>query len=292
MTSPQEARETRKLHPFSQDKEVFKDLDPIYTTIFNKAATHLAKGRWYNLWHTVLSVDYMKRILNAQEKKGEKVDRHVLIPAIILHDSGWDPEELGRIPAVIAKFPDLSEMHTNWSDPIFRMGHMQGGIAIAHKVLSDIQYQDYLAQHGEKNPEGEIREIYRIVGTHDVGWGSSYLEGKADESQNGLYHRDADACFIVSGVSFWKDYMVAREKARQKGQAVMTPRAYAKDRLQKYGERATEEGRKIFLEELKKREKEIKQIETGEKTIDFWYDEYHTQALARNERALTEENYL
>lgn len=210
---------------FYQDNLVFKDIDPIFAEIFNSVAKNLARSRWWNLWHAILSLEYMKRIVSS-EGENNNINSFILFPAIIMHDSGWDPQELKNIKEVTEKYPNLEEMNTNWTDPVFRIGHMKAGVVIAREVLEKVKYKDYLKKHGIENASSIINEILRIISVHDVGWGPGYAEGIPDMSIQGLIHHDADACFIVSGVSFWKDYKVNKEKAYIKKESFLTPEDY------------------------------------------------------------------
>ncbi len=131
-----------------------------------------------------------------------------------------------------------------------------------------------------------IEEIRHIVRTHD----NVYLPGEAEpQTVNERIHRDADACFIVTGVSFWKDYQTYAQQQRTQRKEIMSPGEYLEGRDRKYGRRETVEGNKIFAEEVRKRRGEIAD---RSKNADEWLVSYKGQADARNTHALVDGKYI
>src|SRR5262249_46639053 len=104
--------------------------------------------------------------------------RAILIPAIILHDIGWSA--IGE------------NKHTQWSAQELRRGHMEVGAQLAEHVLSMVAYSPILTQR-----------VVHLVAHHD----DQYL-GRDPETREEIIHRDADACFIFTFLSFWKDFTV------------------------------------------------------------------------------------
>jgi len=146
-----------------------------YREIWELAKPYLAKSRWWDLMHTEMSVGFLHKIL---KEEGKDYLADVLVPAIILHDTGWSTIGEGK--------------HVLWGGEEMRRRHMEAGAKIAEDILSQVGY----------NPE-LTKRIVHLVSTHD----SAYLgiEQKAEEER---LVRDADASFVLTSLSFWKDYHV------------------------------------------------------------------------------------
>ena len=164
--------------PFIEDSQEL-NLSPEYKKIWDKAKPLLAEGRHWDLWHTEISIEYMQQIL-----KGEKKDQlsSILIPAIILHDVGWS--EIGE------------EKNISWGKAEMRTKHMKEGARLARKILNEIGY----------DPE-KVEVISYLVAGHD----NAYL-GIEPKTELEKLLRDADACYILSYPSFWKDLNIKRGK--------------------------------------------------------------------------------
>lgn len=98
------------------------------------------------------------------EYLGEK--REIIIPAAILHDTGWSQltrEELGQF--YLPNYKDF--------EPALRKRHQEQGVKVANRLLEDIEY-----------PEEHLLSILEIISQHDTREGFLSLE-------DGLV-RDAD----------------------------------------------------------------------------------------------------
>ena len=115
-------------------------IKPIHQKIFEKAKPFLHTRK--NLIHTKIALQYALKLLTS-----EKGDGAVVIPAIILHDVGWNaiPEDL-----------HLTAFGPNPSNPkLARVHELEGG-KIAKAILEKLHY-----------PPEKINEIFRIVQGHD-----------------------------------------------------------------------------------------------------------------------------
>ncbi len=218
------------------------ELDTVYQQIFQAAKPYLAKGRFWDLWHTELSIADMQKIL---EEEGLINRSNVFIPAIILHDTGWST--VGE------------EKNDSWGNRDLRITHMAASAVIAKKILEDLHYDPEL-----------IPEILDLVAHHDDAYLG--LEPKILEQK---IIRDADACFILSYPSFWKD--VVKHHAKDASE-------FLDQQVQKYGKRYTKTAQSITDEQIKDR---LKEIQNQTMSIQKHYDEVYTNAKKKNEDALT-----
>ena len=77
-------------------------------------------------------------------------NREIIIPAAILHDTGWSQmtkKELGQFYL------------PNWKDfePALRKRHQEEGLKVANRLLEDIEY-----------PEEHLWDIFEIISQHDT----------------------------------------------------------------------------------------------------------------------------
>jgi|SRR5947207_10769368 len=178
-----------QLRPYLHD-EVFLQVlqeNASYQQIWREANVLLAKGRWYDLVHTAIATSHLGKILHQERTQGILRDeseeqyqeyRAILIPAIMLHDVGWSA--IGE------------NKNTQWRNQDLRRGHMEIGAQLAEHVLSTVAYSPILT-----------RRVVYLVAHHD----DQYL-GKDPQTREEFIHRDADACFIFTFLSFWKDFTV------------------------------------------------------------------------------------
>jgi HD superfamily phosphodiesterase len=115
-------------------------IKPIHQKIFEKAKPFLRTRK--NLIHTRIALRYALRLL-----KSEKGDEEVVIPAIILHDVGWNaiPEHL-----------HLTAFGPNPSNPKLARVHEREGAKIAKGILETLHYF-----------QAKTMEICSIIRGHD-----------------------------------------------------------------------------------------------------------------------------
>jgi len=113
----------------------------IYQRIFEHAKPYLRTRQ--NLIHTRIVLRYALKLL-----KVEKGTEEVVIPAVILHDVGWDavPEHL-----------HLTAFGPNLSNPRLARAHEVEGMKIARKILESLHY-----------PPEKAKEICQIIRGHDT----------------------------------------------------------------------------------------------------------------------------
>ncbi len=113
----------------------------IYQRIFEHAKPYLRTRQ--NLVHTQIVLRYALKLL-----KVEKGTEEVVIPAVILHDVGWDavPEHL-----------HLTAFGPNLSNPRLARAHEVEGAKIARKILESLHY-----------PPEKAKEICQIIRGHDT----------------------------------------------------------------------------------------------------------------------------
>jgi HD superfamily phosphodiesterase len=113
----------------------------IYQKILERAKPFL--GTRQNLTHTRIVLRYALKLL-----KEEKGNEEVVIPAVLLHDVGWDtiPEHL-----------HLTAFGPNLSNPELAKVHEVEGTKIAKKILDALHY-----------PPEKAKEICQIIRGHDT----------------------------------------------------------------------------------------------------------------------------
>ena len=99
-------------------------IKPIHQRIFKKAEPFLHTRK--NLIHTKIALRYALKLL-----KSEKGDEEVVIPAVLLHDVGWNaiPEHL-----------HLTAFGPNPSNPKLTRRHEVEGVKIAGVILEKLHY--------------------------------------------------------------------------------------------------------------------------------------------------------
>jgi hypothetical protein len=214
---------------------------PVYQTILNLARPLLVQGRWWDLWHTERAVEHMAQIIEGENLHDRAA---VLIPAIILHDVGWSA--LG------------DAKHTAWEVQSARREHMRVGAQLAGSILAQVGYPPQL--NGE---------IVHLVATHD-----NWALGLPPETPNEQAVRDADACFIFTYYSFWKDFHVAHGARPE-----LTPAGLLEEHRAKYGRRFYATTQRIVDHESAQRQHEIDQ---GALSPDEHFDRAYADLSARN----------
>ena len=164
------ARETlrNRLSPLEREVQTYVD------------SLHFAGGTWYRPIHNVIVPLAMIAICNAE---GAKRD---LVIAAQLHDIGYSAISLpSLLQGARLELKDAREAHMH-----------------ASKIMSD-EFLTRLTQEGHValSPTRK-QQLLEIIVTHDY----PYI-GKSLSDREALLHRDADRCFVLSCVSFWKDYL-------------------------------------------------------------------------------------
>jgi len=214
--------------------------------IWKEAKPLLAKCRWWDLTHTRMSIGFMHQIMHDEDRGNYE---EILMPAIILHDVGW---------TVIGE-----EKNTSWGNKDLRIKHMAEGAKIARRILEKVKYDIKLTE-----------KIVNLVATHD----DAYL-GKPQTTIGEKLIRDADACFVLTGLSFWKDYHV---KCVVKGEK-MTPQEFLDKKVVGGSKRHTITAQKITDQQIVARRKEI--VDTSKTPLQR-YKELKASAEKANEEEL------
>ena len=191
-----------------------------YRGIWGLAKPYLAESRWWDLMHTEMSIGYLFKII---KEEGKEELENVLVPAIILHDVGWST--IG------------DEKHVSWGGEEMRRKHMEMGAKIAEDVLNRVGYDPLLT-----------KQIVHLVSTHD----NTYL-GIEQKTYEEKLVRDADACFVLTELSFWKDYHV---KSVIKGEG-LAPAEFFERQVEKNSSRHTKTAQKITTKQIEERRAEI-----------------------------------
>ena len=138
------------------------------------------EGSWYRVTHNRIVPLAMRRIINGEQEADD------LMLAAIAHDAGY---AMIAIAATTAG-PD-------WQAPDRRQGHMDEGARYLEETLRAYRDAGELTITDER-----IATLRDIVATHD----NPYL-GEPLSTREERLHRDADRCFVMSHLSFWKDYL-------------------------------------------------------------------------------------
>lgn len=170
--------------------------------------------------HSKITLDFALQLLDLQAANPD-----IVIPAIMLHDVGWDklPEEerllADRSDTPPQKFREL------------RLWHQKEGVKIARMILAQVDYDEQLVPH-----------ILEIISQHDTRIGSI--------SPEDAVVRDADKLWRYSNTGFWTD--VKRKE--------ITPQKWC-DRLERWideeGFFFTSSAKDIARKELGERRKEF-----------------------------------
>jgi hypothetical protein len=220
-----------ELHLYLHDQMFVQVLQEncFYQQIWKEARLLLAKGRWYDVVHTTIAISHLGKILHQERTQGilkEESEeqyqecRAILIPAILLHDIGWSA--IGE------------NKNTQWNAQELRKSHMEIGAQLAENVLRMVTYSPTL-----------IHRIVHLVAHHD----DQYL-GRDPETPEEIIHRDADACFIFTFLSFWKDFTVMG--------SALSPADFLAMKEKKWGRRYTRAAQIITDKEIEERKCEVK----------------------------------
>jgi len=125
--------------------------------------------------HASVTFNYAKQLL-----KTEKGDKKIVLPAIILHDTGWS--KLTKEERMV-----IFDKNATKEDKLkLRYKHQNEGVIIAKNILKQIKY-----------PKKLTREILEIISEHDT---RQYFL-----SQNEGIVRDADKLWRFSEIGFSAD---------------------------------------------------------------------------------------
>jgi hypothetical protein len=138
------------------------------------------EGSWYRPIHNLIVPMAMVSICRETE-----APRFLVIPAIV-HDVGYTALE---IPGTL--------QGAAWATASVREGHQ-----LASKEMSKPKLTQLRSEGKLQLSEQTLSHILEIVATHD----NPYI-GKPLIDPLAKLHRDADRSFVISCVSFWKDYL-------------------------------------------------------------------------------------
>jgi hypothetical protein len=111
-----------------------------------------------------------------------------------LHDVGY---------AAIAIYSTLQGMA--WQNRDTRQAHMEASREMSRAKLEDLRLRGDISI-----PQSRVEKLLEIVATHD----DPYL-GRPLCDFEALAHRDADRTFVISCVSFWKDFIAWSSDSRE-----------------------------------------------------------------------------
>lgn len=196
--------------------ELFLKENPQYKQLFSYAKKYSAKGRWWDLWHVYITTQNMLFII---ENENLRYRTKILIPAAMFHDIGWS--KIGE------------EKNNYWDNNDLRVKHMEVGSSLAKDILLNENY-----------PKKDGAKIIDLIAHHD----DEYL-GKPPDALPAKILRDADASFILSYPSFWKDFYI-------KGKS-MQSKDFFEEQVKNYGARYTKSAQVIVNKQIKERYEEI-----------------------------------
>ncbi len=185
---------------------------PVFKQIYQLVQPYL--NTRYNDVHTEMSMQLAYQLLKAEGGR-----ESIVIPAIILHDVGWQ-----KVPAAL----HLKAFGPKSTSPEINRTHEQEGVKIARKILVKVNYD-----------KEKIAEILKIIDGHD--------SRKESISLNDSLVKDADKLWRFTQTGFDIDNKRFEETV-----------AEGLNRLRKYLPRwfFTHTANQIAQEELQQRERE------------------------------------
>ena len=163
-------------------------LTPFEKELLDLVMSRYVKGsRWYDKYHVPYSALFLLELCER-----EKLDRSVLIPAILLHDVGY---------STLTSGDRAEEVKRGSYDKDIRVAHMQAGVEIATEIFAELRKRGFVH---ECTVEKAVQDI---IATHD-----NPIIGIALETPLEEQHRDGDMIFWVSFVSFVKDFLRHHEE--------------------------------------------------------------------------------
>ena len=160
---------------------LFDKLSPSEKEAFTFVDGHsFTDGSWYRPIHNVIVPYAMLEICNETSASSD------LVLAAILHDVGYAGLKL---PGTLSG--------SAWDTKDARESHMAASAVMSRTFLNELRDKGAVDLSDER-----IDKLVDIIATHD----NPYI-GKPLEDREALLHRDADRAFVISAVSFWKDYI-------------------------------------------------------------------------------------
>lgn len=148
-------------------------MQEIHTRIWNAALPYQDKRD--DAGHAFITLEYAKQLVDL-----EGGDPNIVLPAIILHDTGWS--QLSRDEWMVVFSPTASPA----DEMVVRVRHQEEGVKLARRILEEL---DYSARWTE--------EIIEIISEHDT--------RKGFISNNEGLVRDADKLWRFSKTGFDAD---------------------------------------------------------------------------------------
>ncbi|NDV19033.1 HD domain-containing protein [Pseudodesulfovibrio sp. JC047] len=145
----------------------------IYTHIWEKALPYQDKRD--DAGHAFITLEFAKQLVDLEQGKAD-----VILPAIILHDTGWS--QLSRAEWLVVFDTDS----TPEQEMVVRLRHQEESVKIAQRVLQEMEY-----------PSIQTVEILEIIAEHDTRQGFI--------SKNEGLVRDADKLWRFSKTGFDAD---------------------------------------------------------------------------------------
>nr|WP_321514126.1 HD domain-containing protein [uncultured Pseudodesulfovibrio sp.] len=148
-------------------------MNKIHTAIWNTALPYQDKRD--DAGHAFITLEFAKQLVDL-----EQGNKDVVLPAIILHDTGWS--QLSRAEWQVV----FSSEKTPEDEMTVRLRHQEEGVKIARQVLHQVNYPEHL-----------IVDILEIIAEHDTRQGFI-------SKDEGLV-RDADKLWRFSKTGFDAD---------------------------------------------------------------------------------------
>ena len=145
-------------------------------------------GSWYRPIHNLVVPMAMARIC-----RESNAPRILLIPAIV-HDVGYTAFE---VPGTL--------QGAGWTSVSMREGHQLASKEMSKPILARLREEGKLTMSDDT-----LEHILEIIATHD----NPYIGDPLTDPLAKL-HRDADRSFVISCVSFWKDYLAYLSDAKR-----------------------------------------------------------------------------
>ena len=127
-------------------EECFDEESENLQTIWELAKKHLKKGRWVDLSHTQIVIDFARRLCNDLGGNPK-----IVLPAAMLHDVGF---------SFFSGEPDLEMRTTMPSIPPYsldlKLGHLVKGAELTREILMEANYENEI-----------VNEIVWIVRNHE-----------------------------------------------------------------------------------------------------------------------------
>ena len=171
--------------------------------------------------HARITLNFAKKLIGS-----EKGNSDVIIPAIILHDIGWN--KLSKKE----RFLIFESNKTEKKEREVRVKHQKEGVKLAEMILNKVNYNKNLSKH-----------ILEIISQHDTRVGCF--------SKEDSLMRDADRLWRFSKTGFWADVRRLKIPGEQNHKRM-------EKALNKKGFLHTKSAKRIASQELNRRKREFK----------------------------------